>query len=178
MLLIVVSPLVEFWWPCCHHGPLLALYRIRRRRSSGCSSAKMVSAAAFSLNHGGHDAKEYGIMSSPGVTQPSLPISRLAWHRYLPKAITPLWIILSAHAALGLGTAAGGWRIVKTWAPGSKDPPFGGFCAETGGAGQSLAIRWDSVSTTIPSPGLVASAQPRGCRQCGGACETHSVAGI
>ena len=50
----------------------------------------------------------------------------------------PLWIVLSCHAAMGLGTMAGGWRIVKTMGMRlTKLRPFGGFCAETGG---SLAI--------------------------------------
>jgi PiT family inorganic phosphate transporter len=46
----------------------------------------------------------------------------------------PLWVILSAHAAIAAGTAAGGWRIVKTMGTKiTKLRPFGGFCAETAG---------------------------------------------
>ena len=46
----------------------------------------------------------------------------------------PLWIVLSAHIAIALGTAMGGWRIVKTMGSRiTKLRPFGGFCAETGG---------------------------------------------
>jgi PiT family inorganic phosphate transporter len=47
----------------------------------------------------------------------------------------PFWVVLSAQAAMGLGTLFGGWRIVKTM--GSKITrltPMQGFCAETGGA--------------------------------------------
>ena len=47
----------------------------------------------------------------------------------------PLWVILSAHAAIALGTLTGGWRIVKTMGQRiTKLTPFGGFCAETSGA--------------------------------------------
>jgi PiT family inorganic phosphate transporter len=52
------------------------------------------------------------------------------------KAGVPLWVILSCHAAMGLGTLSGGWRIVKTMGMRlTKLKPFGGFCAETGAAG-------------------------------------------
>ncbi len=51
------------------------------------------------------------------------------------KFHVPLWIVLSCHAAMGLGTLAGGWRIVKTMGMGiTKLQPVGGFCAESGGA--------------------------------------------
>jgi PiT family inorganic phosphate transporter len=47
----------------------------------------------------------------------------------------PLWVVLSAHAAIGLGTLSGGWRIVKTMGTKIvKLQPVGGFCAETAGA--------------------------------------------
>jgi len=55
---------------------------------------------------------------------------------HLPDADhIPIWVILSAHAAIGLGTMAGGWRIVRTMGQRiTKLTPFGGFCAETSGA--------------------------------------------
>jgi PiT family inorganic phosphate transporter len=47
----------------------------------------------------------------------------------------PLWVVLSCHAAMGLGTLFGGWRIVKTMGQKIvKLRPIDGFCAETGGA--------------------------------------------
>ena len=49
--------------------------------------------------------------------------------------VIPWWVILSAHAAIALGTMAGGWRIVRTMGQRiTKLKPFGGFCAETSGA--------------------------------------------
>jgi PiT family inorganic phosphate transporter len=94
---------------------------------------QFLSASAFSLNHGGNDAqKTMGIIAvllySQGLLGKTFPNSENF----------PLWIVLSCHAAMGLGTMAGGWRIVKTMGMRlTKLRPFGGFCAETGG---SLAI--------------------------------------
>src|SRR5439155_15793682 len=71
----------------------------------------------------------------------------------------PIWVILSAHAAIGLGTMAGGWRIVRTMGQRiTKLTPFGGFCAETSGAitlflASHLGI---PVSTTHTITGAIA----------------------
>ena len=70
----------------------------------------------------------------------------------------PVWIILSAHAAIALGTLTGGWRIVRTMGSRiTKLKPFSGFCAETGGAltliGTSLV--GIPVSTTHTITGAV-----------------------
>ncbi|MGZ8282799.1 MAG: anion permease, partial [Allosphingosinicella sp.] len=70
----------------------------------------------------------------------------------------PFWVVLSAQAAMGLGTLMGGWRIVHTM--GSKITrlsPHQGFCAETGGAimlfsATSLGI---PVSTTHTITGAI-----------------------
>jgi len=52
-----------------------------------------------------------------------------------PQFSVPLWVVLSCHAAMGLGTLFGGWRIVKTMGQKIvKLRPIDGFCAETGGA--------------------------------------------
>ena len=94
---------------------------------------QLVSAAAFSLNHGGNDAqKTMGIIAVLLYSQGYLG-------KTFPNAEDfPLWIVLSCFAAMGLGTMMGGWRIVKTMGMRlTKLRPFGGFCAETGG---SLAI--------------------------------------
>jgi PiT family inorganic phosphate transporter len=87
---------------------------------------QLVSAALYSLGHGGNDAqKTMGIMTSVLVT---------AGYMKSFNEI-PIWIILSAHAAIALGTLSGGWRIIHTM--GSKITrlqPVGGFAAETAGA--------------------------------------------
>jgi inorganic phosphate transporter, PiT family len=91
---------------------------------------QLLSAAAFSLGHGGNDAqKTMGIISALLVGSGHL---RLKANGDLP---VPLWIVLSAHAAIALGTLAGGWRIVKTLGQRiTALKPVGGFSAETAAA--------------------------------------------
>jgi PiT family inorganic phosphate transporter len=75
-----------------------------------------------------------------------------------PEFYVPFWVILAAHAALGLGTLAGGWRIVKTMGMRlTKLRPIGGFCAETAGAAMLLgtAIGGIPVSTTHTITGSI-----------------------
>jgi inorganic phosphate transporter, PiT family len=87
---------------------------------------QLVSAAMYSLGHGSNDAqKTMGIIAGVLFTA-----------GYLDSTETiPLWVILSAHAAIALGTLSGGWRIVHTMgAKITKLQPFGGFAAETAGA--------------------------------------------
>ena len=94
---------------------------------------QFVSAALYSLGHGGNDAqKTMGIITlllvSAGMQEP-------AEH---PEP--QLWVVLICHAAMGLGTLSGGWRIVKTMGMKiTKLKPVGGFCAETSGA-MTLAL--------------------------------------
>jgi len=98
---------------------------------------QLVSAAAYSLGHGTNDAqKTMGIILALLVSSQALladfPIK--AFHITSADHV-PTWVILAAHAAIGLGTMAGGWRIVKTMGQRiTKLTPFGGFCAETAGA--------------------------------------------
>ncbi|HMA19044.1 MAG TPA: inorganic phosphate transporter [Thermoanaerobaculia bacterium] len=101
--------------------------------------AQLASAAAYSWSHGTNDAqKTMGIIAGLLVANRSLfadPSNVLHW-MYLPDMKTiPVWIILAAHAAIALGTATGGWRIVRTMGSRiTKLKPFSGFCAETGAA--------------------------------------------
>jgi inorganic phosphate transporter, PiT family len=87
---------------------------------------QLLSAASFSLGHGGNDAqKSMGIiwvaLIATGYATKNDPIA--------------LWIVLSCHGAIALGTLLGGWRIVKTMGQKiTKLKPFEGFCAETAGA--------------------------------------------
>src|SRR5439155_16881072 len=98
---------------------------------------QLVSAALYSLGHGTNDAqKTMGIIVALLVSSQALfvgfPIR--AFHLTSADAV-PTWVILSAQAAIALGTLAGGWRIVKTMGQRiTKLRPFGGFCAETSGA--------------------------------------------
>jgi PiT family inorganic phosphate transporter len=87
---------------------------------------QLLSAAAFSLGHGGNDAQK-----SMGI----IWVALIATNRVPMDAPIDLWIVLSCHAAIALGTLFGGWRIVKTMGQKiTKLKPFEGFCAETAGA--------------------------------------------
>jgi PiT family inorganic phosphate transporter len=99
---------------------------------------QLISAALYSIGHGGNDAqKTMGIIVGLLVSGQQLFHGQTGslGFLYLPSADhVPLWVILAAHAAIAAGTAAGGWRIVKTMgARITRIRPFGGFCAETAG---------------------------------------------
>ena len=123
---------------------------------------QLVSAALFSLSHGANDAqKTMGIIVGLLVATQQLFVGETGWLSmlYLPTADRiPIWIEMSAYSAIALGTALGGWRIVKTM--GSKITrlqPFGGFCAETsGGLTILMASAWGiPVSTTHTITGAI-----------------------
>jgi PiT family inorganic phosphate transporter len=86
---------------------------------------QLFSAALYSLGHGGNDAqKTMGIITS-------LLFAGGLIHEFR----VPLWVVLSAHAAIGLGTLSGGWRIVRTMGQKiTKLEPIDGVCAETSAA--------------------------------------------
>jgi PiT family inorganic phosphate transporter len=87
---------------------------------------QFLSAALYSLGHGGNDAQK-----TMGIIVAAL----VATHHIKATDGVPLWVVLSCHAAMGLGTLSGGWRIVKTMGMKiTKLKPVGGFCAETAGA--------------------------------------------
>ena len=115
---------------------------------------QLFSAAAFSLGHGGNDAqKTMGIITA--VLAAGGILSYGADGTIPP---IPLWVVLTAHGAIALGTLSGGWRIVHTM--GSKITklrPIGGFCAETGAA-LTLAyvtLTGTPVSTTHTITGAI-----------------------
>jgi PiT family inorganic phosphate transporter len=88
---------------------------------------QLVSAASYSLGHGGNDAqKTIGIIWMLLI---------FAGASHAGDATPPLWVIISCYTAISLGTLFGGWRIVKTMGQKiTKLKPVGGFCAESGGA--------------------------------------------
>ena len=93
---------------------------------------QLFSAALYSLGHGGNDAQKtmgliVALLVAAGWFTPDVRLSLLDW--------STAWIILACHAAMAVGTAMGGWRIVKTMGMKiTKLKPVGGFCAETAGA--------------------------------------------
>ena len=88
---------------------------------------QLVSAAAYSLGHGGNDAQKtigiiWMLLIFAGVSQAG-------------DTAPPLWVIISCYTAISMGTLFGGWRIVRTMGQKiTKLKPVGGFCAESGGA--------------------------------------------
>src|SRR3954471_6676980 len=109
---------------------------------------QLVSAAAFSLNHGANDAqKTMGIIA--GVLYAA---------HYIDSFCIPFWVVLAAHAAIGLGTLAGGWRIIHTMGSKiTKLQPVGGFAAETSAAISILIATQTGVpvSTTHAITGAI-----------------------
>lgn len=111
---------------------------------------QLFSAALYSLGHGGADAQK-----TMGIIAAVLVAANLN-----PKATQqiPLWVVLSCHAAMALGTLMGGWRIVKTMGQRlTKLKPVGGFAAETaGGASLIMAVFGGiPVSTTHTITGAI-----------------------
>jgi PiT family inorganic phosphate transporter len=87
---------------------------------------QLLSAAAYSLGHGTNDAQK---------TMGIIAVLLFSTGYLGSEFYVPFWVVLAAHAALGFGTMAGGWRIVKTMGMRiTKLRPVGGFCAETAGA--------------------------------------------
>ena len=116
---------------------------------------QLLSAAAFSLGHGGNDAQK-----SMGIIWVALIVSGLAT-KSDPIA---LWIVLSCQAAIAMGTLLGGWRIVKTMGQKiTKLKPFEGFCAESAGAITLFAATHFGipVSTTHVITGAIIGAGAR-----------------
>jgi len=110
---------------------------------------QLVSAGLYSLGHGTNDAqKTMGIIAILLYTS-----------GYLGKQFyVPVWVILAAHAAIALGTLAGGWRIVRTMGMRiTKLRPIGGFCAETAAAASIIgaALGGIPVSTTHTIAGAI-----------------------
>src|SRR5207248_7151542 len=109
---------------------------------------QLLSAAFFSLNHGANDAQKTmgiiaGVLFAAGV---------------IKTFYIPFWVIIAAHTAIGLGTLAGGWRIIHTMGSKiTKLQPVGGFAAETGAA-LSILIATQAgvpVSTTHAITGSI-----------------------
>ncbi len=148
---MVLAPLIGL---VVGFGMMLLTLSVFRRETPGrvdrfFRKGQLVSAAAYSLGHGTNDAqKTMGIVA----------VLLFSTGHLGPEFYVPFWVILAAGAALGLGTMAGGWRIVKTMGMRiTKLRPIGGFCAETAGAVTLLgtAIAGIPVSTTHTISGSI-----------------------
>ncbi len=157
LIFIVVAPLMGF---VLGFGFMVAISWIFQRKSPRqvdklFRKLQLLSAAAYSLGHGGNDAqKTMGIVAGALYTAGVMKQSDFAanwghWH----------WpIILAAHTAIALGTYFGGWRIVHTMGSKiTKLKPVGGFCAEAAGAITlfGTALAGIPVSTTHTITGAI-----------------------
>lgn len=110
---------------------------------------QLISSGAYSLGHGLNDAqKTMGIITA-----------LLFSAGYLKEFHVPVWVILTCHAVIALGTITGGWRVVKTMGIKlTKLRPMHGFCAETAGATSLFVVSAMGipVSTTHTIAGAIA----------------------
>jgi inorganic phosphate transporter, PiT family len=127
-IFIVVSPTLGFLF-----GSMLMVavswiaFRVRPvKADKWFRRLQLVSASAFSLNHGGNDAQKtagiiWMLLIAAGASTASDPI--------------PAWVVFACYLTIALGTLFGGWRIIRTMGQRiTKLKPVGGFCAETGGS--------------------------------------------
>ncbi len=140
-LVLAYALLVGVYWLFRHKSP--------RKMDVYFRKLQLLSAAIYSYSHGTNDAqKTMGIITGVLVTA-----------GYLQTFEVPVWVILSAHAAIALGTLTGGWRIVHTMGGRiTRLKPRGGFCAETAGA-LSILLATElkvGVSTTHVITGAIA----------------------
>ena len=117
-MLLGATLMVAVSWLCVRSTPARVDRWFRR--------LQLVSASFYSLGHGGNDAQKtigiiWMLLIAAGLTTTAQPV--------------PMWVVIACYVTIALGTAFGGWRIVKTMGQRiTKLKPVGGFCAETGGA--------------------------------------------
>ncbi|HWX92673.1 MAG TPA: inorganic phosphate transporter [Terriglobales bacterium] len=157
LIFIVVAPIMGL---VLGFGFMVAVFwllrdKAPRRIDAWFRKLQLVSAAAYSLGHGGNDAqKTMGIVASALYGAKYMTAAEMSgsWgHFHWP-------IILAAHTAIALGTYFGGWRIVHTMGSRiTKLKPVGGFCAETAGAITlfATALAGIPVSTTHTITGAI-----------------------
>ncbi|MBI2387491.1 MAG: inorganic phosphate transporter [Elusimicrobia bacterium] len=115
---------------------MVAVFWIYRRKAPSQVDrtfrvGQLLSAALYSLSHGGNDAQK-----TMGIIAVLLFSNGLLGEKFY----VPFWVVISCHAVIALGTMMGGWKIVHTMGNKvTKLKPVGGFCAETG-AGLSIMI--------------------------------------
>jgi PiT family inorganic phosphate transporter len=129
MWFIPLAPIIGFILAFCIMVLVFWIFRKARPRSvdKWFRLGQLASSAAYSIGHGGNDAqKTMGII-----------VALLIASGHMSKDFDhiPMWIVVSSYGCMALGTAMGGWRIVKTMGMRlTKLRPVGGFCAEMAGA--------------------------------------------
>jgi PiT family inorganic phosphate transporter len=150
LLFIVLGPLIGFIIGASFMTATAWIFRRSHpsRVDGWFRRLQLLSAAWFSLSHGGNDAqKTMGIivllLAAAGHKEWTQP-AHGGWFDYVnvfghSHTVAP-WVIIICHVAIALGTMFGGWRIVKTMGSGiTRLQPVGGFCAETAAATTIIA---------------------------------------
>lgn len=152
IIFMIASPALGFF--VAFIFAILLVYFLKRRKPQLINRVfgklQICSSIFFSLTHGANDGqKTMGVITALLIAGGFLQSKEF---------VVPLWVILSAAIAIGLGTFFGGWRIVKTMAFKLTDlKPYQGFCAETGGGVILAAMAWLGipVSTTHAISGAI-----------------------
>jgi PiT family inorganic phosphate transporter len=124
-----------------------------RRVQSVFKRGQLLSAAFYSLGHGGNDAQK-----TMGIIFVLLIAASHGGNAFPTPAEVPIEVVLGCHLAMGLGTLLGGWRIVKTMGQRIIHlRPIDGFCAETGAAITLIMVIFGGipVSTTHTISGAI-----------------------
>ncbi|MSM40231.1 MAG: inorganic phosphate transporter [Geobacter sp.] len=130
---------------------VIMLWSFRHSAPSGLNNSfrklQILSAAVMAFSHGTADAqKSMGVITMALVS-----------YGALPSFIVPTWVKIACAVAMGLGTAGGGWRIIKTV---GKDfvklQPVHGFCVETASAGVILGA--SSIGMPVSTTHVITSA--------------------
>ena len=140
MVLGYVIMIIVYW--TVRHKSLRTVDRSFRR-------LQLVSAALYSLGHGTNDAQK---------TMGVIAMLLFSAGRLGPEFHVPLWIILSCHFAIAMGTLSGGWRVIETLGMKmTKLKPVHGFSAETAAAASILfsSVIGAPVSTTHTITGSI-----------------------
>ena len=162
LLFIILSPLTGFLLGATLMTLVAWTFRTAtpQRVDHFFRRAQLFSAGIYSLGHGGNDAqKTMGVilallLSAAGHPDWAVARHKMLWHEHT----VALWVILSCHAAIALGTMFGGWRIVKTMGTGiTRLQPVGGFCAETAAATTIIGATFGGIpiSTTHAITGAI-----------------------
>jgi PiT family inorganic phosphate transporter len=152
IVFMVASPALGFFMAFIL--AILLVYFLKRKKPRSINKVfgklQICSSIFFSLTHGANDGqKTMGVITALLIAGGFLESTEF---------VVPIWVILSAAIAIGLGTFFGGWRIVKTMAFNLTDlKPYQGFCAETGGGVILASMAWLGipVSTTQAISGAI-----------------------